>query len=123
MTQDQIAAMFGVTGRMLRYWLTRYLKEGVKGLRARGGQGRKRDVSKENVARAVLDSIESGGVKDNGGGEKPSCRACIAEEAWGGGSGGSPRGRRPPPKKCKCEGRCVNPSRCACNEGRTCRCR
>ena len=121
MTQDQIAAMFGVTGRMLRYWLTRYLKEGVKGLRARGGQGRKRDVSKEDVARAVLDCIESGGAKDGGGGEKPSCRACIAEEAEGG--GGGPRGRRPPPRKCKCRGRCVNPSRCACKEGRTCKCK
>ena len=108
---------------MLRYWLTRYLKEGVKGLRARGGQGRKRDVSKEDVARAVLDSIESGGEKGNGGGEKPSCRACIAEDAEGGGGGGGPRRRRPPPKKCKCKGRCVNPGRCACREGRMCKCK
>ncbi len=41
MMQEQIAAVFMIDSRTLRTWTARYLAEGVSGLRARGGQGRK----------------------------------------------------------------------------------
>ena len=128
MTQEAVARLFGVTGRMLRYWVERYLAEGVEGLRARGGQGRKRDVSREDVAKAVRDSIESsmaesgGGDGGGSGGEKPTCRACLAEDAEGG-KASRQGGKHARPKKCKCRGRCAVPGKCRCKMGRVCKCR
>ena len=125
MTQEVVARLFGVTGRMLRYWVERYLAEGVEGLRARGGQGRKRDVSKEDVAKAVRDSIESSMEEGggSGGGEKPTCRACLAEDADGGGASRREGERHARPKKCKYRGRCAVPGKCRCRQGRVCKCK
>ena len=101
---EAVARLFGVTGRMLRYRAGRYLAEGVEGLRARGGQGRKRDISREDRAKAVRDSVESsmGEGGGGGGGEKPTCRACLAEDADEGGASRREGERRARPKKCKC---------------------
>ena len=119
--QKRLAALYGVTARMLRYWVVRYLAEGAEGLRARGGQGRKRDVSREDVARAIDECLESnevdGGDGDGGG---ISCGPCLEEDAGGGG----PRaGRRAPPGACECNGKCVKPSKCECKAGKVCRCK
>ena len=118
-SQAQLARMYGVTPRMLRYWVDRYLAEGAEGLRARGGQGRKRDVSKEDVAAAINDAIESTAGNGGGGGEDSTCAACLAEES-GEGKG---RQRRAPPKPCKCKGRCARPSTCACGPKKVCKCK
>ena len=124
MTQEAVARLFGVTERMLRYWVERYLAKGVKGLRAGGGQGRKRDVSKEDVAKAVRDSIESSMEEGGGGGgEKPTCRACLAEDADGGGASRREGKRRAQPKKCKCRGRRAVTGKCRCRQGRVCKCK
>ena len=42
MTQEAVARLFGVTGRMLRYRVERCRAEGVEGLRARGGRSARR---------------------------------------------------------------------------------
>ena len=119
-SQAQLARMYGVTPRMLRYWVDRYLAEGTEGLRARGGQGRKRDVSKEDVAAAINDAIEStAGNGGGGGGEDSTCAACLAEDS-GEGRG---RQRQAPPRPCRCRGRCARPSACACGPKKACKCK
>ena len=40
----EVAAIFDVSARVLRKWVKWYNDEGVEGLKARGGQGRKPDV-------------------------------------------------------------------------------
>lgn len=115
-SQKDIATMFGVSARMLRSWVARYLEEGVDGLRARGGQGRKREVSKEDVAAVIKDSLESGGIKakyEKGDGDS-ACPACDAAE--------DPR-EKPEPETCGCKGKCKKPSKCKCKPGKTCRCK
>ena len=42
MTQEAVARLFGVTGRMLRYRVERCRAEGVEDLRARGGRSARR---------------------------------------------------------------------------------
>ena len=49
--QVQFAAIFMADMRSHRTWTARYLAEGLKCLRARGGHGRKPAVSDEDVAR------------------------------------------------------------------------
>lgn len=117
-SQARLARMYGVTPRMLRYWVDRYLAEGTEGLRARGGQGRKRDVSKEDVAAAINDAIEST-AGDGADGKDSTCAACLAEDS-GEGKG---RQRRAPPKPCRCRGRCARPSTCACGPKKVCKCK
>ena len=53
LTRAQIAALFMVGIHSLRTWTARYLAGGLKGSRARGGQGRKPAVSDEGAARAI----------------------------------------------------------------------
>ena len=115
LSQKEIAAMFGISARMLRNWVTRYLEEGVDGLRARGGQGRKRDVPKEDVDATIKDSLESGGIKAKyeESGDGVECPACDAAK--------EPR-RRPEPEACRCKGKCKKPRKCKCKPGKTCRC-
>lgn len=127
-TQAKLAKIFGVTTRSLRYWVERYEDEGAEGLRARGGQGRKRDVSKKDVAAAINDSIES--AKEEEEGEGTSCRVCLAEEsgAEGGAAaaaagGKGQRARRAPPKACKCKGKCKKPASCKCGPKKVCKCK
>ena len=117
--QKRLAALYGVTARMLRYWVVRYLAEGAEGLRARGGQGRKRDVSREDIASVIEECLESNNA-ESAGGDDISCGPCLDEDAGG---GGSRAGRRAPPRACKCEGKCVRPSKCECREGKVCRCK
>ena len=62
MTQAQIADLFMVDTCSLRTWTAQYLAEGLKGLRARDGQGRKPAVSDNDMARAIKPAQESGGV-------------------------------------------------------------
>ena len=63
LTQAQFAAIFMADMRSLRTWTARYLAEGLKGLGARGGQGRRPAVSDEDVARAIKTAPESGPKK------------------------------------------------------------
>lgn len=123
-TQKRLAALYGVTARILRYWVVRYLAEGAEGLRARGGQGRKRDVSKEDVASAIDECLESNTVEiadvDGDDGDGIPCGPCRDEDAGG---GDRRAGRRAPPRACKCKGKCVKPRKCECKAGKVCRCK
>lgn len=128
-TQAQLAKIFGVTTRSLRYWVERYNAEGAEGLRARGGQGRKRDVSKKDVSAAIKDAIEStmAEAEEEEEGEGPPCRVCMAEKSGaegGAASGGKgQRARRAPPKACKCKGECKKPATCKCGPKKVCKCK
>lgn len=51
--QATIARIVGVDPRTLRTWTDRFRAEGVEGLRARGGQGRKPKLSDEDMAKAI----------------------------------------------------------------------
>ena len=76
------------------------------------------------MAKAVRDSIESSMEKGGGGGgEKPTCRACLAEDADEGGASRREGKRHARPKKCKCRGRCAVPGKCRCRQGRVCKCK
>ena len=75
------------------------------------------------MARAVRDSIESSMEEGGGGGEKPTCRACLAEDADGGGASRREGERHARPKKCRCRGRCAVPGKCRCRQGRVCKCK
>ena len=125
MSQKEVAAIFDVSARVLRKWVKWYNDEGVEGLKARGGQGRKPDVPPEMVCSAIADALESGGTGmlhrgdgDGDGDGDGACPACAATR-----DRGKARPRpRPPPKPCGCRGRCENPRKCKCRQGRACEC-
>jgi len=127
MTQAQIADLFMVDARSLRTWTARYLAEGLKGLRARGGQGRKPAVSDEDVAgqsRRPRSRAESKDPRGNGRRVQGVQGRHQAREAREAGEK-RPRRRAPVPAKCRCggSGGRVKPSKCRCAPGRACKCK
>ena len=127
LTQEQIAAIFMIDARTLRTWTARYLAEGVDGLRARGGQGRKPALSDEEISAAIKRAEEQGGFHSTPEKEAGKCGACKeAVEAKEAKEAGEKRPRRkaPAPAKCKCgDGGCIKPGKCKCAPGRACKCR
>ena len=125
---EAVARLFGVTGRMLRYRAGRYLAEGVEGLRARGGQGRKRDISREDRAKAVRDSVESsmgegGAGRGRGRGRKADmpclpCRRCGRRRGFPAGGG-----KARTAEEVQVQGRCAVSGKCKCRRGRACKCK
>ncbi len=124
-SQEDIATMFSVATRTLRTWDHWYDEEGVEGLRARGGQGRKPAVSNEDVDRAIKAAQESGGVQGSLEEAADKCRACKDDlEAREAGKK-RPRRKAPVPAKCRCSGSggCVKPNKCKCAPGKACKCK
>ena len=128
--QATIAMIVGVDPRTLRTWTDRFRAEGVEGLRARGGQGRKPKLSDEDMAKAIKKAQEGGGFQSSPEAEADKCGACRAEaeDTRAAEAGEKKRPSRRPPAKpvaCKCDrdGReCDKPGKCTCRPGRACKC-
>ena len=119
-TQEEIGRRYGISGRMLRYWVGWYKTHGVEGLNDLGGRGAKPRHPPEKVKEIIDECLREAQDAADGGGVP--CKACDAAE----------KGRRPgptPPEPCPCRGRCATRrSRgrrggCACGPGKACACR
>ena len=130
--QKTLAKIFGVAPRNLFEWTERFRAEGIEGLRARGGQGRKPKLSYEDMEKAIKKAQEGGGFQSSPEAEADKCGACReeAEDIKAAEAGEKKRrpSRRPParPAACKCDrdGRkCDKPGSCTCRPGRACKCK
>ena len=129
-SQETIAKIAGVEPRTLRTWVGWYRAEGVEGLRARGGQGRKPKLSHEDMEKVIKKAQEGGGFQSSPEAEADNCGACKEEaETIKAAEAGKKRPSRRPPAKpaaCKCDknGReCDKPGSCRCGPGKACKCK
>ena len=128
--QEKMAEMYGVSSRNLRMWTEWYRAEGVEGLGARGGQGRKPAVSHEDMDTAIEKAQEAGGFQSSPEAEADNCKACRedAEDKKAAEAGEKRPARRPPPPPAACgcarDGKeCEKPKACKCKPGKACKCR
>lgn len=128
-TQVLLAEFFGVDPKTLRTWVDWYREHGLEGLRALGGQGRKPDLSREQVQAAIKKAQESGGPRSTAEDEADNCAACReeAEENRAKAAGEKRPSRRAPPRACRCKLKGVKCKRglrgCKCKKGRACKCK
>lgn len=64
-SQEALADISGVAPHNLRKWAEWYRAEGVRVLRARGGQGRKPDASHEDMEAAIENGQEKSGLQSS----------------------------------------------------------
>ena len=124
LTQDEIASAFMVDSRTLRIWVTHYRKDGADGIKRHKGQGRKPDLSDEQVRAAINSAQESGGFQSTPENEADNCGACKEmADARAEGRKAPPRRAAPTPAACKCDGSCEQPRKCKCEPGKACKCK
>ena len=77
-SQEALADISGVAPHNLRKWAEWYRAEGVRVLRARGGQGRKPDASHEGMEAAIENGQEKSGLQSSPPpeAEADNCGAC-----------------------------------------------
>ena len=142
MTQAQIAAVFMIDARIRRTWTARYLAQGVSGLRARGGQGRKparpagrsarrskwprgRTDSKAPPRKSQASAGRVGGRRVQGacGRRPPNAPARGSPRACGAGMScpGCGTDVRGPPARSSCKLRAISPPPPRSHDPSTCR--
>lgn len=127
--QTTLAAIIGVDARTLIGWTEVFRAEGIEGLRASGGQGRKPTLTYEQMEQVIEKGQEGGGFQSSPEDEAAGCGACKEEveaaRAKEAGEKRPPRGAPAKPAACGCardKRKCVKPLKCKCRPGRACKC-
>ena len=126
--QEVLAEVFGVDAHTLRGWVDKYRERGLEGLRAIGGQGRKFDLSYEEVEAAIKKAQDSDGPRSTAEDEADKCAACKeeAEENRAKEAGEKMPAHKAPPRACRCKLKGIKCKRfigCRCGKGKACNCK